>query len=491
MNRSLRLIALLACLPLTSHAADQRVLGTNFAVKDPGVATKRKITVAATEKATDDTLVGDPVANGASVTIIANGTTSTSQTFSLPTGTSPGTGKPYWVGDVIKGYKYKDKLSENGAVKTAQIKRSTRGVFTLKIGIDGKLSPVTVVPPNTGTDGCAVLALGGGDTYSVAFTTGTVVNKTTKLFQVKKPTAEGTCVTTTTTTTVPDSDGDGVPDALDNCPAIANPTQQDTDADGHGDACDACPSFPNPGATPCPTTTTTTTLPDADADGVPDNLDNCPSIANPSQQDTDGDGKGDDCDSCPSSANPAPAPCPSQTLVINEVDYDEVGTDSNEFVEILNTGGSPVSLTGLSLVFVNGANDSVYLTVPLDSQGTLNAGQYLVVGSSTVLVPGGVPKIDFALASNNIQNGPPDGIALVDEFGRGLIDALSYAGSITAAVIPPLGTVSLVEGTPTAAVDSPTVTGSLCRLPNGTDGNDAATDWAFSGTPTPGATNVP
>ena len=37
----------------------------------------------------------------------------------------------------------------------------------------------------------------------------------------------------------PDQDGDGVPDASDNCPAAYNPTQTDTDGDGEGDACDA------------------------------------------------------------------------------------------------------------------------------------------------------------------------------------------------------------------------------------------------------------
>ena len=42
----------------------------------------------------------------------------------------------------------------------------------------------------------------------------------------------------------PDSDGDGVPDARDNCPAVANADQRDTDGDGIGDACDPCPADP-------------------------------------------------------------------------------------------------------------------------------------------------------------------------------------------------------------------------------------------------------
>ena len=35
-----------------------------------------------------------------------------------------------------------------------------------------------------------------------------------------------------------DTDGDGIPDAQDNCPAVSNASQSDTDGDGIGNACD-------------------------------------------------------------------------------------------------------------------------------------------------------------------------------------------------------------------------------------------------------------
>ncbi len=38
-----------------------------------------------------------------------------------------------------------------------------------------------------------------------------------------------------------DADSDGVPDAIDNCPAVANPQQLDADTDGIGDVCDETP----------------------------------------------------------------------------------------------------------------------------------------------------------------------------------------------------------------------------------------------------------
>lgn len=49
-----------------------------------------------------------------------------------------------------------------------------------------------------------------------------------------------------------DTDEDGVPDHLDNCPTDYNADQSNQDNDNDGDVCDDCPSYPNDGGVPCP-----------------------------------------------------------------------------------------------------------------------------------------------------------------------------------------------------------------------------------------------
>ena len=80
----------------------------------------------------------------------------------------------------------------------------------------------------------------------------------------------------------------------------------------------------------------------------------------------------------------------------------------------------------------------------------------------------------------------------MDTSANTLVDALSYEGAITSVTLTGfVNPANLVEGASTAAADSNTGDGSLCRIPNGADTDDAATDWQFSSTSTPGGANVP
>ncbi|MGB5817001.1 MAG: lamin tail domain-containing protein, partial [Thermoanaerobaculia bacterium] len=64
-----------------------------------------------------------------------------------------------------------------------------------------------------------------------------------------------------------------------------------------------------------------------------------------------------------------------QTLVINEIDYDQASTDTAEFVEIKNTMSSSINLSMFSLEFVNGNGTTVYDTINLPNVD-LAAGDY-------------------------------------------------------------------------------------------------------------------
>ncbi|HEX7701363.1 MAG TPA: lamin tail domain-containing protein, partial [Kofleriaceae bacterium] len=179
-------------------------------------------------------------------------------------------------------------------------------------------------------------------------------------------------------------------------------------------------------------------------------------------------------------------------LVINEVDYDQIGTDATEYVEIFNPSAATISLTGKTLYLVNGSNNEVYDTVDLSGAVSMAPLTYLVVAGAGVTVPMTAKKIDPGWTSNAIQNGPPDGLALVDTTNMTVIDAFSYEGAITAAMLPGFATPpSLVEGTALAAsvADSNTADGSLCRTPNGQDTDNASADWAFCGTLSVGVAN--
>lgn len=181
--------------------------------------------------------------------------------------------------------------------------------------------------------------------------------------------------------------------------------------------------------------------------------------------------------------------CTELGLVINEVDYDQSGTDSISFIEIFNPSCNIVSLNALAVVLVNGNDNTEYSRFNLSTAGaSLTAGQYLVIRNSTVTISAGA--LSMNASGDFIQNGAPDGIALIDTSTNAVIDALSYEGSITTATITGFaGPVSLVEGSAFSSPDTNDDLNSLSRRPNGTDTDNAATDWALITSITPGAAN--
>jgi len=116
----------------------------------------------------------------------------------------------------------------------------------------------------------------------------------------------------------------------------------------------------------------------------------------------------------------------TSTLVfINEFHYDNTGGDTGEAIEIAGLAGT--DLSGLSLVLYNGSNGTTYNTIALS--GVL-ANQQNGFGTTT-----------FDLPSNGLQNGSPDGIALVDADDN-VLQFLSYEGALVATNGPANGMTS-------------------------------------------------
>ncbi|MEZ4738205.1 MAG: lamin tail domain-containing protein [Flavobacteriales bacterium] len=164
---------------------------------------------------------------------------------------------------------------------------------------------------------------------------------------------------------------------------------------------------------------------------------------------------------------------PLPTLVINEVDYDETGTDMNEFVEIMNTGAVGIDLTGMKLILVNGSGDVPYGASPYVLNPVILApGDLYVIGSATV------PNVDqIAWTTNGLQNGSPDGLRLTTADDN-IIDQMSYEGDM-----------STTEGSGAGSDLGGAVGVSLSRIPNGTDTDDNSMDFVLTCS-TPGAANT-
>ncbi|MFL6844128.1 MAG: cadherin domain-containing protein [Allosphingosinicella sp.] len=163
---------------------------------------------------------------------------------------------------------------------------------------------------------------------------------------------------------------------------------------------------------------------------------------------------------------------------INEIHYDNAGTDSGEAIEIAAPAG--FNLTGWSLVLYNGSTGS--------SSGSPDAATvYGTKNLSGVVLDqdDGYGTISFTYPSNGIQNGDFDGVALVDPNGN-VVQFISYEGAIKALNGPAAGMTSTDIG---VSEDSGSPVGFSLQLA-GSGASAADFHWVSSQANTFGAVNT-
>lgn len=155
------------------------------------------------------------------------------------------------------------------------------------------------------------------------------------------------------------------------------------------------------------------------------------------------------------------APALAQTVFVNEIHYDNQGADTEETIEIAGPAGT--DLSGWLLVLYNGSATSraPYREIPLT--GAIDAEL------------DGLGAVSFA--ASGLQNGSPDGIALVDPAGT-VLQFLSHEGTFEAASGPAAGMTSTNIGVNESG--STPIGQSLQLSGEGT----VATDFTWTG-PTP------
>src|SRR5262245_50692533 len=133
-------------------AAEQKIFGAKTQIKSKGVPGTNLVDIKGSDKLTPGTLVGDPAANGATVTVITQGGTPVTQAFTL----APNGVVEYWkrspsdlMVPALK-YTYRDKYGANSAVVGLKFKIVPGGKADLQVRITDKAQtqPLNVVPPN-------------------------------------------------------------------------------------------------------------------------------------------------------------------------------------------------------------------------------------------------------------------------------------------------------------------------------------------------------
>jgi hypothetical protein len=181
----------------------------------------------------------------------------------------------------------------------------------------------------------------------------------------------------------------------------------------------------------------------------------------------------------------------AQNAWINEIHYDNAGTDADEFIEIILENPGGYTLSNFSIVLYNGNNGGSYDTKTLD-QYTVGA----TVGNFKFY------WFNYTAASASIQNGAPDGLALAYNGTVITGQFLSYEGTLTAIDGPAVGMTSVDIG---VSESSTTPAGYSLQL-SGNGTTYSAFVWepeapatpgnlnnnqSLSGTPDPEPTNYP
>ena len=167
-----------------------------------------------------------------------------------------------------------------------------------------------------------------------------------------------------------DSDGDGIADATDNCPKIANASQADADSDAIGDACDACPSQAAPGT-----------------------VDGCVTLCGNATLDV-----GEECDdgnmkSGDGCSNKCKIEIAGQSVLFSEImnNSSAGSSDNGEWVELYNPASSDVDLAGWTL----GYKSVKHVLKAAGGKTVIPAGGFLVLGRSSDLTKNGGATVDY------------------------------------------------------------------------------------------------
>ncbi|ASR43151.1 ribonuclease [Xanthomonas citri pv. mangiferaeindicae] len=168
------------------------------------------------------------------------------------------------------------------------------------------------------------------------------------------------------------------------------------------------------------------------------------------------------------------APAAHAEVFVNELHYDNAGADVGEAVEIVATAGEDIASYRLWLY--NGSNTPNAATTY--GNVAVPAGQPRSCGTTVSIATVTFPR-------DGLQNGPNDGIALVDAAGN-VVQFISYEGTIVAGNGPAAGLSS--RNLPVSESASAPVGTSLQLTGSGATADDF--DWAPSASQTFGACNT-